>query len=162
MEHPREVHEFWDRVKEETGIEGTFQDAWAFADTPEISDELLQLVLSGRKTASCNLLKETELEGWPGTEVGAYNIVLDGLGHPRAVIRTVSFQRVPFSKVTEEHAYREGEDDRTLESFRKEHIKYYSRVGERLGFQFTEDMEVEMEVFELVYPVPGDQVRRYV
>ncbi|NIP33404.1 MAG: hypothetical protein GWN18_00590, partial [Thermoplasmata archaeon] len=65
MEHSREVHEFWDRVKEETGIEADFQDAWAFADTPDISDDLLDLVLSGRKTASCNLLKETELEGWP-------------------------------------------------------------------------------------------------
>jgi uncharacterized protein YhfF len=155
VDHPREVQEFWDRVKAETGIEADFMDAWAFADTPETSDELLDLVLSGRKTASCNLLKETELEGWPGTEVGAYNIVLDGRGHPRAVIRTVSFQRVPFSQVTEEHAYLEGEDDRTLESFRREHTAYYRRVGERLGFEFTEDMEVEMEVFELVYPVGG-------
>ncbi len=63
---------------------------------------------------------------------------------------------MPFSEVNEEHAYLEGEDDRTLESFRREHVKYYTRVGERLGFRFTEDMEVEMEVFELVYPVPGD------
>lgn len=152
MEASEEIHRFWARVKAETGIEDDFQEAWGFGDTPELMDQLLSLVLSGRKTASCNLLKETELEGWPETRVGAYNIILDGQGRPRAVIRTVSFERVPFSEVTELHAFLEGEDDRTLESFRREHTKYYERVGRRLGFEFTEDMEVEMEVFELVYP----------
>ena len=153
MPHSPEVHEFWDHVKEQTGIEGDFQDAWGFGDSPELIDQLLALVLSGRKRASCNLLKETELEGWPETEVGAYNIILDGAGHPRAVIRTISVQRCAFRDVTEEHAYREGEDDRTLESFLREHEKYYTRVGQRLDFEFHEDMEVEMESFELVYPL---------
>ncbi len=153
MGHPHEVHEFWDRVKAETGIEGSFQDAWGFGDSPDLMDELLELVLSGRKRASCNLLRETEIEGWPRTEVGAYNIVLDGRGTPRAVIRTVSFQQVPFRDVTVEHALLEGEGDGTLEDFRREHTRYYRRVGERLGFRFSEDMEVEMEVFELVYPL---------
>lgn len=153
MEHPAEVHEFWERVKAETGIEGNFQDAWGFGDSPDLMDELLDLVLSGRKRASCNLLKEAEVEGWPPTEVGAYNIVLDGRGTPRAVIRTVSFQRVPFRDVTEEHALLEGEGDGTLEDFRRQHNRYYDRVGRRLGFRFTEDMEVDMEVFELVYPL---------
>jgi len=153
MARPPEVLRFWDAVKEQTGIEGDLQDAWGFGDVPELTDRLLALVLSGRKRASCNLLRETELEGWPGTQVGAYNVILDGDGHPRAVIRTVSVQVCTFRDVTAEHAYREGEDDRTLESFRREHIKYYTRVGERLGFEFTEDMEVEMDRFELVYPM---------
>jgi uncharacterized protein YhfF len=152
MGHSPEVLEFWRKVKDKTGIEGDFQDAWGFGDSPEIVDQLLALVLDGTKRASCNLLKETELEGWPDAEVGAYNIILDGAGHPRAVIRTVDLQRCAFRDVTEDHAYREGEDDRTLESFRREHIRYYTRVGQRLGFQFNEDMEVEMETFELVYP----------
>jgi len=132
---------------------GDLQDAWGFGDSPKLIDQLLTLVLEGRKVASCNLLRETELEGWPETEVGAYNIILDGGGHPRAVIRTTSVQVCAFRDVTAEHAYREGEDDRTLKSFRREHIKYFTRVGERLGFHFHEDMEVEMEDFELVYPL---------
>ncbi len=153
MEHPREVHDFWDLVKREIGINDDFQDAWGFGDSPQLIDQLLALVLSGRKRASCNLLRETELEGWPETKVGAYNIILDGAGRPRAVIRTESVHRCAFRDVTAEHAYLEGEDDRTLESFRREHIKYYTRVGDRLGFEFHEDMEVEMESFDLVYPV---------
>ncbi|MCK5253627.1 MAG: ASCH domain-containing protein [Thermoplasmata archaeon] len=153
MAHPPEVHEFWDLVKRRTGIEGDFQDAWGFGDSPELVDHLLALVLEGKKRASCNLLRETELEGWPGTVVGAYNIILNGAGHPRAVIRTVNVQRCAFRDVTAEHAYLEGEDDRTLTSFRREHIKYLTRVGQRLGFEFHEDMEVEMESFELVYPL---------
>jgi uncharacterized protein YhfF len=153
MTHTPEVHEFWKTVKERTGIKGDFQDAWGFGDSPELIDQLLALVLEGTKRGSCNLLKETEAEGWPESEVGAYNIILDGAGHPRAVIRTVDIQRCAFRDVTADHAYREGEDDRTLESFLREHKRYYTRVGERLGFVFTEDMVVEMETFELVYPV---------
>ena len=152
-EHSPEVHEFWDRVKTETGIEGDFQDAWGFGDSPELMDELLALVLSGRKRASCNLLKETELEGWPEAQVGAFNIILDGRERPSAVIRTFTVHRVPFAQVTAEHARMEGEGDGSLESFRREHITYYTRVGKRLGFEFSEDMEVEMETFELVYPM---------
>jgi uncharacterized protein YhfF len=152
MTHTPEIHGFWEKVKKHIGIEDDFQDAWGFGDSPQLIDQLLTLVLEGTKRASCNLLRETELEGWPEAEVGAYNIILDGAGHPRAVIRTVSLRRCAFRDVTAEHAYLEGEDDRTLESFRREHTRYYTRVGQRLGFEFDEDMEVEMETFELVYP----------
>jgi uncharacterized protein YhfF len=54
--------------------------------------------------------------------------------------------------VDEEHAYREGEGDQTLESYRREHIEYYRRRGEALGFTFSENMEVILERFEVVYP----------
>ena len=152
MTHSPEVLEFWEGVKAQTGVEGDLQDAFGFGDTPELVDELLSLVLTGRKRASCNLVREGELEGWPDLEVGAYNIILDGAGRPRAVIRTVSVTRVRFSDVPEDHARLEGEGDGTLERFRTEHTRYYERVGARLGFEFSEDMEVDLEVFELVYP----------
>jgi len=42
--------------------------------------------------------------------------------------------------------------ERTLESYRREHTKYYRRRGEALGFEFGEDMEVILERFEVVYP----------
>ena len=151
--HLREVCDFWKRVKAETGIEGDFQDAWGFGDNPELQDELLDLVLKGRKRATTPSVKELELGGEQVPRIGDYNIILDGAGHPRAVIRTVSVKRTRFCDIDEEHAFEEGEDDRTLESFRREHIKYYMRVGKAMGFEFSKDMEVILERFELVYPV---------
>lgn len=152
MPHPKTVLEFWDRVKEKTEVRGGFQDAWGFGDNPRLMNELLGLVLEGKKRASTTLVKEMEAEGYPEPRVGEYSIILDGSANPRAVIRTVSVRRARFSDVDEEHAYWEGEDDRTLESYGREHAKYYRRRGEALGFTFSEDMEVILERFELVYP----------
>jgi uncharacterized protein YhfF len=55
--------------------------------------------------------------------------------------------------VDADHAYWEGEGDRTLESYFMEHDKYYERRGEALGFELNKDMLVDLVRFELVYPV---------
>jgi len=153
MKFSCEILDFWEKAKSETGIEGEFTDAYGIGDTPEFKQELLNLVLEGKKRASTSLVKEGELEGWPEPEVGQYNIILDGYDNPAAVIKTVSVRRCSFIDVDDEHAYWEGEDDRTLESYIREHTKYYSRRGAALGFDFTTDMEVILERFKLVYPV---------
>jgi uncharacterized protein YhfF len=152
MKFSREVLDFWEKVKNEKGIKGAFTDAYGLGDTPELKQELLNLVLEGKKRASTSLVKEGELEGWPEPEVGQYNIILDGCDEPAAVIKTLSVRRCRFSDVDGEHAYWEGEDERTLESYLREHTRYYTRRGEALGFKFTPDMEVILDRFELVYP----------
>ena len=143
---------FWDKVKRETGVEGAFTDAYGIGDSPELKQELLGLILEGKKRASTTLVRESMLEGWPEPEVGQYNIVLDGNDEPAAVIRTVSVRRCRFIEVDEEHAYWEGEDERTLDAYIREHTKYYTRIGRRRGFEFTLDMEVILDRYELVYP----------
>jgi len=155
MEFSQEILDFWEKVKRETGIYGAFTDAYGMGDTPELKQELLNLILDGKKRASTSLVKENELEGWPEPEVGQYNIILDGYNKPAAVIRTVSIRRCRFSDVDEEHAYWEGEDEGTLDSYIREHTKYYKRRGAALGFEFAPDMEVILERFELVYPAPN-------
>ncbi|MGB9022896.1 MAG: ASCH domain-containing protein [Candidatus Bathyarchaeia archaeon] len=152
MPYSKEILDFWEKVKKETGIREEFQDAFGFGDNPGLMDELLALVLTGKKIATTTLVKEMELEGSPEPKVGEYNIILDGSGKPRAIIRTVSVRHVRFCEVDEEHAYSEGEGDQTLESYRKEHIKYYGRRGEALGFTFSENMKAILERFEVVYP----------
>jgi uncharacterized protein YhfF len=152
MEFSREVLDFWEKVKREMGIEGTFTDAYGIEDTPGLKQELLSLVLDGKKRAATSLVKESELEGWPEPEVGQYNIILDGRDKPAAIIKTVSVRRCSFSDVDEEHAYWEGEDERTMDSYIREHTKYYTRRGVAIGFEFSPDMEVILERFELIYP----------
>ncbi len=151
--HDPRVYAFWDRVRAKTGIEGDFQDAWGFGDSPSLKDELLALVLSGRKRAATTLVREMEAQGHPEPKLGAYSVILDGSDEPAAVIRTVALRHVRFSEVDEGHALLEGEGDMTLETYRREHARYFRRVGERLGFDFDPDMEVVLERFELVYPL---------
>jgi uncharacterized protein YhfF len=57
-----------------------------------------------------------------------------------------------FTEVTAEFAYSEGEDDRTLDSWRREHRKYYTRVLATRGERFDEASLVVTESFELLHP----------
>ena len=69
------------------------------------------------------------------------------------MIRTTSVRRTRYGEVDDDHALWEGEDDRTLASFRSEYVKYYYRCAERLGVEFPEDMDGILENFDGVYPV---------
>ena len=74
-------------------------------------------------------------------------------GQPTVVIKNVSVRRVKYREVDADHAYWEGEGDRTLETYFMEHDKYYKRRGEALSFEFNKDMLMDLVRFELVYPV---------
>ena len=152
MKYSQAILDYWERVKAETGISGDFVDAWGFGDNPELTDELLGYVLKGIKRSSTSLLKESELQGYPVDKPGDYNIILNGRDEPAAVIKTVSVRRIRYRDVDADHAYWEGEGDRSLETYFLEHDKYYRRVGETLGFEFNKDMLVDLVRFELVYP----------
>lgn len=126
--------------------------AWAFGDDPVIADELVGLVLDGLKTATSSAMVEYEGTTEPLPKPGDLSIILDGEGHPQALIRTTSVEQVPFNEVTEDHAYAEGEDDRTLESWRREHEKYWRRVLADTAHEFDPSMPILLERFELLYP----------
>ena len=125
--------------------------AWAFGATPEQADELLGLVLAGEKTATAGALWDYEAEGEPLPQVGGMSIVLDGGGHPRALIATTAVAVVPFDEVDAEHAAAEGEDDRTLASWRRIHEEFFTRHAEHER-GFHPDMPVVLERFRLLYP----------
>jgi uncharacterized protein YhfF len=152
MNASKEITDYWNRFQKENHITSQFVNAWSFGDNPELADELLRLVLTGRKTGTATLVIELEREGDKMPEIGEYNIILDGKGKPAAIIRTTSVEIKPFDQVEEAYAYSEGEDDRTLESWKREHWKYWTRKGQELGFTMKEDLLVICENFELVYP----------
>lgn len=127
--------------------------AWSFGDDARLADELLGLVLDGRKTATSTALAEFTAQGEPLPRVGDVSIVVDSVGDPRALLRTTAVEVVPFDQVGDEHAAAEGEDDRSLASWRREHERYWRRVLGDDGFSTT--MDVVTERFELVYPTAG-------
>jgi uncharacterized protein YhfF len=152
MNTSKEITDYWNHFQKENGITSQFVNAWSFGDNPDLADELLELVLTGKKTGTATLVIELEKEGEKMPEVGDYNVILDGKGKPAAIIRTTSVKIKPFNEVEEAYAYSEGEDDRTLESWKREHWKYWTRKGQKLGFKMKEDLSVICENFELVYP----------
>jgi len=125
--------------------------AWAFGDNPELADELLALVLSGTKTATASLVVEYAEADEPQPRKGDLSILLDGAGEPRALIRTTQVDVVPFSDVTEEFAYLEGENDRTLASWREGHERYWRRTLAGTENEFDPSLEVLCERFKVLY-----------
>lgn len=142
--------------KFEVVVGGTPKDvvpppSFSFGDSPALADELLGLVLAGRKRATATAWSEFGEERPP--QVGDLSIVLDGAGTPSALIRTTRTETVPFDEVTDEFAAAEGEGDATLASWRADHERYWRRVLGDDGFAPT--MPVFCEWFELVYPTDG-------
>ena len=93
----------------------------AFGDSPEQSRQLLDLVRSGRKRAGAALLWTYQAEGEPIPQVGEVEVVVDHLNRPNVVTRMTQVEVVPFNLVGARFAAREGEGDRSLEYWRKEH-----------------------------------------
>jgi uncharacterized protein YhfF len=150
--YPTEVTRFWGNYRKQSRLPAdTRWEAWPFGDNPRLADELLKLVLEGKKRGTVDLLIEYENRGERVPEVGDHSVILDGRGKPAAIIRTARIEIKPFMEVPAEFAYSEGEDDRTLESWRREHRKYFARVLSARGVKFDESSLVVMESFDLVY-----------
>lgn len=145
------VGQFWGlarRARPELPVE--VPEAWAFGATPEQADELLALVLDGAKTGTASSLWDVEAESEEVPEVGEMSIILDGRDRPRAVIETTAVETVPFDEVTAEHAWAEGEGDRSLAAWRDIHERF--RRGHGLGPRgFSRGMPVVCERFALVF-----------
>ena len=122
-----------------------------FGDNPALADELLALVLAGAKTATCSALWEWEAEGETPTAVGAFWIVLDGRGEPRCVVETVEVTQRRFDAVDADFAYAEGEDDRSLASWRAGHERFFTRTLAAIGKYFTPEMPLVCERFRVIY-----------
>jgi uncharacterized protein YhfF len=118
---------------------------WRFGDSAELADELLALVLMGKKTATCGALWQYEADGTPVAKPGERSIVLDGANRPRCVIETTEVKTQRFDHVDAKFAHDEGEGDRSYAYWRKAHEHYFTRQG-----RFAPDMLVVCERFRLV------------
>ena len=123
-----------------------------FGDSPAMADELLALVLDGTKCATSSLVAEYVEEGDQLPRIGGHWIICDGAGVPRAILRTVELRLGTFNDADEAFARDEGEDDRTLESWQREHRRYWERGAERRGTSWSEAEEIVFERFNTVWP----------
>jgi uncharacterized protein YhfF len=85
-----EVQEYWEVFRATNGTQEQHYDVYAFGDSPEMADELLDLVLHGSKRATASLMLEFEHDEEPVPQQGTYSVILDGRGKPAAVLRTTA------------------------------------------------------------------------
>src|SRR5690606_37559273 len=109
-----------------------------FGDNPVLADELGNLVLSGRKSATCSAVWEYQAEDESFPQVGTLWLVLDGQNQPMCVVETVEVTFRAFNEVDEDFARAEGEDDLSLESWREGHKRFFTRTLAEIGREFSE------------------------
>src|SRR5699024_6094480 len=115
------VIQMWEDYRKVNPDAPKVYDAWAVGATKEIADELAECVLERQKKATSSSYKLYGIDDEELPYVGLHNVMLDGDGKAVAILETTSVEVVPFDEVTEDHAYLEGEGDRTL--------KYWREIG---------------------------------
>ncbi|SIS39919.1 ASCH domain-containing protein [Salimicrobium flavidum] len=121
--------------------------AWAFGvDEGELAD----LVIRGIKTATCSAYEEYKAENEPLPEEGEYSIILNAEEMPVAIIRTNKVTVMPMNEVPEPFAFKEGEGDRSYTYWWNAHERFFRVAMKEIGKEFTEDMTVVCEEFELI------------
>jgi len=123
-------------------------EAWAFGGDPDI---LASLVLAGTKTATASAYDLYAYDNEDIPKPGDYSVVLDSGDSAICVIRNTAVSVVPFKDVDEHHARREGEGDLSLEHWKEVHRDLFSQWLEEAGLEFSEDMPVVLETFEVVF-----------
>ena len=146
---PVTAEQMWAEFAPRHGLDNTPYEAWAYGGD---ADALAQLTLAGVKTATSSALPLYQLEGEPLPEAGAYSVILDSRNQAVCVIRTERVALVPYRDVTEEHARREGEGDRSLAFWRQVHKAYFTEELARAGMAFRQDLPLVCEEFVKVYP----------
>lgn len=117
----------------------------------EIADELFQLVYIGKKQATCGSLWAYEYDKQNVLKVGDLTIVTDYSGKRACVIKTTNMTIKKFNEITEEEANLEGEGDLSLNYWRDGHKRFFTEECKEMGKEFSEDMPVVFEEFEVVY-----------
>ena len=137
------AEELW----KQSGLTGTYE-AWAFGGAP---DRLAELVLQGVKTATCSAYDLYLEEREPLPKEGDLSVILNARDEAVCIIRTTKVYVTAFDRATPEHAWKEGEGDRSLEYWRKVHVEFLTGELASIGREFSGQAQVVCEEFEVVY-----------
>ncbi|MEQ6203651.1 ASCH domain-containing protein [Sulfitobacter sp. HNIBRBA2951] len=119
-------------------------ETFRFGDSPELCAEILALVRSGVKTATCDAAASygAGKDAWP--EVGRRNVALNWDGTPAVMVETVEVFTRRFNEMDEAFVAAQGEF-RDLAHWRNGYEAYFRRAG-----LFAPDMKLMCERFKLV------------
>jgi len=138
--------EYWDEFWKEKEKPASVK-AEQFGFDP---DMLATLVIKGRETATSSAYVLYELEDEQIPTVDSYSIILNSKDEPVAIIKYIDVQILPMNKVPIEHAIDEGEGDLSYKCWWNDHKAAFTMDLEEYGMNFSEDMLVVCERFELV------------
>ena len=142
--------EMWNAYKQINPSIGDEIDAWAFGVE---ADLLADLVLKGEKTATASAYDLYAVDNDPLPQEGTFDVVLDSQDQAVCIVEVTKVSVQPFHQVSEDHAYKEGEGDKSLAYWRQVHEEVFTEWMSEAGLTFTPDSKVVLEEFRKVYPL---------
>lgn len=140
--------ELWKEYTTNNNIGECKYQAWAFGGP---TDLLADLVRKGEKTATASAYPLYELENELLPKVGEYSIILNSREEAVCIIQTTKVYLVPFCEVSEKHAFKEGEGDKSLSFWKCAHKTFFTECLSQSEIVFDEHMDVVCEEFKIVY-----------
>ena len=116
--------EMWNAYKKINPSIGDEIDAWAFGE---------------------------EAESLP--QEGTFDIILDSQNQAVCIIEITKVSVQPFNQVSAQHAFKEGEGDKSLAYWRQVHEDCFAEWLKEAGLTFTPESKVVLEEFRKVYPL---------
>jgi uncharacterized protein YhfF len=151
MQRTPAIEACWAAFRAAAGIDQDRYVVVQMGDSPQLADELLDLMLVGRKRATASLARDFEGEE-PLPKVGDHVVVVDGAGAPRCIWRTTEVTIKPLIEVDDAFAWDEGEGDRSRAFWLDAHRRFFARQAAREGFTMHDRMATVFERFVLVWP----------
>ena len=142
--------EMWNAYKQINPSIGDEIDAWAFGVE---ADLLADLVLKGEKTATASAYDLYAVDNDPLPQEGTFDVILDSQDQAVCIFEVTKVSVQPFHQVSADHAYKEGEGDKSLAYWRQVHEEVFTEWMSEAGLTFTPDSKVVLEEFRKVYPL---------
>ena len=142
--------EIWNKYKQINPSIGDEIDAWAFGEEPDL---LADLVLKGEKTATASAYDLYALEDEPLPQEGTFDVILDSQNQAVCIVEITKVSVQPFNQVSAQHAFKEGEGDKSLTYWRLVHENFFTDCLGEAGLTFTPESKVVLEEFHKVYPL---------
>ena len=142
--------EMWNTYKKINPSIGDEIDAWAFGVD---ADFLADLVLKGEKTATASAYDLYALEGESLPQEGTFDVILDSQNQAVCIVEITRVSVESFNQVSAQHAYKEGEGDKSLTYWRQIHEDFFTDCLDEAGLTFTPESKIVLEEFRKVYPL---------
>lgn len=142
--------EMWNKYKQINPSIGDEIDAWAFGVEVDL---LADLVLEGEKTATASAYDLYAVEDEPLPQEGTFDVILDSQDQAVCIVEITKVSVQPFNQVSADHAFKEGEGDKSLTYWRQVHEDFFADCLGEAGLAFIPESKVVLEEFRKVYPL---------
>ena len=126
--------------------------SYAFGGDKATVDALATLVFNGEKCGTTSLYQLYEIENERIPQVDEISVILDSEEKPIVTIKNTQVEILKFKEVTEQHAFTEGEGDKSLDYWRNAHWNFFINCAkENEKTTFDEESLVVFETFKVIY-----------